>query len=755
MRNVSDNYFSAVTSFGREWANEVVISSGDIQETYTSCEIEIEESMSDSDSLSMGKSFCKELKLKLYSPLKTLSYNNSQIEVFSKLKVGEDFETVKMGIFYPSEVKTENDYFTLEIVAYDFMGKLQEPYNPLVTLPTTPQDIIEDIASQYGFNIESGYDYGTEQISTIYECSVAEMLGYMAGLKGENAIFNSEGTFVYRWYKNGTTWEDLGVLTWEDLGVMTWASLDGRQDSSPRDISREEQREDGLDINEGTFTISSIISGTEDNPLIVGSGRGISFVNPYMTQSILNNIGSSTIGVSLYIGEVETFGNPMLEVGDKIYVQDKQGNYKEMFLANISWNFTGGCSSTLYSVGNPDAEVEFSSESPIEKKISNVRSSLQETRSQLSNIINTEQGIYSITTDENGVTTGWIIVDDPNNPRKVVKATLGGIGIGNQGLLGNFQTAITGDGIVADAIKVGKISADHLDITGTSSFYADEYTDAYGVVIMPDKGNMFNRESGYAQVVSTFTYFIGGTYTDILFGTSDIISQATSIKTQVESNDNLYKPTTDGYIFLTGSGDSSNISVSKGNAIVGGWRPYNQETREYDEFRELWNISTNGDIKAHSIDLQSMGGDGATIRLSDENGNTSLIINESSSVVAKEGWLVGSSTWRYKLYSNGYIELMGQLVQVRCTKSATIVSGLNEFSGTLYYPSVDGVPIFTEIPFVTATLRDVGVSPVAMGYVSPSQLSVGLHYLTTGSTANDQGFNVRIYGKTNMTWNDF
>lgn len=753
MRNVSENYFNAVTSFGREWANEVVISSGDVQETYTSCEIEIEESMSDSDSLSMGKSFCKELKLKLYSPLNTISYNNSQIEVYSKLKVGEDYETVKMGTFYPSEVKTENDFFTLEIVAYDFMGKLQETYNPLVTLPTTPQGIIEDIASQYNFNIESGYNYGAEQISTIYECSVAEMLGYMAGLKGKNAIFNSDGTFVYRWYKNGTTWKDLGTATWDDKR-QTWASLNDRQ-NSPRDISREEQKEEGLDINEGTFTISSITSGTEDSPLTVGSGKGISFVNPYMTQSILNSIGSSTIGISLYIGEVETFGNPMLEVGDKIYVQDKQGNYKQMFLANITWNFTGGCSSTLYSVGNPDAEVEFSSESPTEKKINSVRSSLQETRSQLSNIINTEQGVYSITTDENGVTEGWTIVDDPNNPRKVVKATLGGIGIGNQGLYGDFQTAITGDGIVADAIKVGKISADQLDITGTSSFYADEYTDAYGVVIMPDKGNVFDRDNGYAQVVSTFTYFIGGTYTDILFGTSDIISQATSIKTQVESNDNLYEPTSDGYIFLTGSDNTSSISVSKGNAIVGGWRPYNQETQEYDEFRELWNISTNGDIKAHSIDLQSMGGEGATISLSDEEGNTSLVINESSSVVAKEGWLTGSNTWRYKLYSNGYIELLGQLVQVRCTKKATIVTGLNEFGGTLYYPSVQGDPIFTETPFVTATLRDVGVNPVAMGYISPSQTSVELRYLTSGSTANDQGFNIRIYGQTNKTLNDF
>ena len=436
MRNVTQAYLNAVNSIGREWDNEVTITSGNLTETYNSCEITIEEVFSN-DTLSMGAPFTKQLALKVYAPQRTLPYNHSTITVTSKLKVGNSYTPVQMGVFYPSDVSTSDDYATLDIVAFDTMGTLNETYEPTVSVPTTFNAILNDIVNQYQLTLESGSTGGTGNVETIYESTVAEMLGYIAGMQGKNAIFNSDGKLEFKWYSQ-----------------------------SSLSLTRENQKEIGLQLDEGSFTIQSITSGTDENPLTTGTGKGISFYNPYMTQSALNTIGDPVLGSTYYTGKVDTFGNPAIEVGDIVTVKDKDSNDITIYCSNINWSFSGGCSSTLSSVGNPDAEIEFSSESPTEKKINKVKTKVQEAMAKVSELINNTFGYYTIT-EESGVPTGWTIKDDINNPQNMIKCSLGGIGISANGGV-TYTTAITGEGINADTITTGVIQSQSND-----DFYLD------------------------------------------------------------------------------------------------------------------------------------------------------------------------------------------------------------------------------------------------------------------------------------------
>ena len=237
------------------------------------------------------------------------------------------------------------------------------------------------------------------------------------------------------------------------------------------EISRTEQKERGANLNEGEFTIASITSGTEENPLTVGEGKGISFENPYMTAELLTTIGNRELGKTTSVGTVNTFGNPLLEVGDIVGVIDKQGDIHDFFISKMEWNLTGGCSCIITAIGNADAEIEFSNISPMEKKITKVKSVLQGVVERFSNLINSLVGYYTIT-EENGVPTGWTIKDDLNNPQNMIKCSLGGIGISSNGGQ-TYKTAITGEGIVADTIYTGTITSININ-NGNGTFTVDE-----------------------------------------------------------------------------------------------------------------------------------------------------------------------------------------------------------------------------------------------------------------------------------------
>ena len=570
------DYLDAVTDYAREWQNEVVITDGVYTETYTSCEIKITTPFSQ-DALSMGQSFTKELDLTIKQPERTLIYNLATIKVYSKLKVGESFVTVQMGEYFPSEVTTNDDYFSLNIKAYDTMGKLDVPYEPNYSTvyhwsytskfyyvdngtlksinsyyslpsirtggeltfvnntedltawvyaksngvwvgrglyddtvnklepndtltvscdeyvvsfgdrydggitvngqdlaPMTTHGVVRDIATQYSFFI-SGMTMGIE-IDTIYEGTCAETLGWLAGLEGKNAIFNDNGYLVFKWYtiatREGGRWLDYPV-TWATLDSTTWANTTSQ--IVGMNITRTEQKERGANLNEGEFTIASITSGTEENPLTVGEGKGIYFENPYMTAGRLTTIGNRELGKTTAVGTVQTFGNPLLEVGDIVGVIDKEGLAHTFFISNMEWNLTGGCSCVLTAIGNADADIEFSNVSPMEKKIKKVKSVLQGVVERFSNLINSLVGYYTIT-EENGVPTGWEIKDDLNNPVNMIKCSLGGIGISSNGGE-TYKTAITGEGIVADTITSGTINA--IDITGCTITAESEITFKY------------------------------------------------------------------------------------------------------------------------------------------------------------------------------------------------------------------------------------------------------------------------------------
>lgn len=362
MREVSQEFLDAVLRPYRKWDNGLVIFSRKGAEIYNECEIQVSEIMSDTNELSMGKAFAKELRAKIYHPKRTIEYVNSLVKVAVGLIVDEeteDIEEVAIGNFYIYEATTSDEWETLDIVAYDRMYKLSQVKHTPLDSDYTDTTFLDELANEYLIDTPNITTLGVP--ITPVDGTVAEQLGWLAGLQGKNAVFkgrlSNSDELEFRWYEPvpgyNNRWADFPI-TWAEM-TDTWGDW---VEEGLSTIGRSQQKENGLTISYKPFTIQSVTSGTSENVLTVGSGKGITFENPYMNQTLLNQIANRVIGETFVSGSVNTFGNPAYEVGDIVSVQDKDLNAYTMFISNIEWNFSGGCSSTIYSVDSENATTE-------------------------------------------------------------------------------------------------------------------------------------------------------------------------------------------------------------------------------------------------------------------------------------------------------------------------------------------------------------------------------------------------------------
>lgn len=170
----SNAYNDAIAAAGREFINTVEVVEGNVVETYTNADIELERTCSDGYGMTIGQTYSAEARIKIYEPLRTVNYSFAKYRVSTALKVDEDtWETINMGVYYAYEVSTEDDYATLDIVAYDVMMKLDVPYEPtLTTAPYSRRQIFEDIATQFGLTPDDSFqaaDYTTPEYTNYFE----------------------------------------------------------------------------------------------------------------------------------------------------------------------------------------------------------------------------------------------------------------------------------------------------------------------------------------------------------------------------------------------------------------------------------------------------------------------------------------------------------------------------------------------------------------------------------------------------------
>lgn len=339
-----------------------------------------------------------------------------------------------LGKFYITEATSKDDFKTIfDIVAYDGFCKTEAAYTPTISMPNTAQAILEDIAAQCNFSIAADIVYPQGEFE-LYNWTMREYIGYLAGIAGKNARFDRNGDLTFVWYTN------IDYTVNRDLQFMGGFKR----------------------LTSSDFSVYSITSGSSDNMFTSGTGVGISFENPLMTQERLDEIFSSLGHVSYTPASLKWRGNPAIEAGDIITAIDKDGVRRTVYIMEQTLKIGGGMHSEIKCYGDSEAAINFTS-SPQAKKLQKVYNKLQEAIKDATELLNgSNGGVFEITDgNSDGVNDGWII--HSADGQRFIKATVDGIGITTDGGA-TYQQAMTTSGINATAITVGSLNAERIAV---------------------------------------------------------------------------------------------------------------------------------------------------------------------------------------------------------------------------------------------------------------------------------------------------
>ena len=293
--------------------------------------------------ITIGNTCSSGVTFSIYMP--TISLENKEITIFEGVKVGTEIKYIKLGIFTVTKQTSDGEYTSYE--AYDRMYKADMPYFSDMAFPNTDKAILNEICGKLGIslatNIVTAHTISDKPQGYTYR----EIIGYMAMLQGCNAVINSDGNLELRWYK--------------DSGYV----LDGHK-----------YYQQGVTFTTSKdFIIQKLTcnntksSSTEQSEITSGDGAtGLSFANPFMTQTILDEVYKKIGGFTFRPLTVKFVGDYRLEVGDIITVSKGDVDYKVPIM-QITHECDGGLMDTITSIGQSDTENSNIASGPITKQM--------------------------------------------------------------------------------------------------------------------------------------------------------------------------------------------------------------------------------------------------------------------------------------------------------------------------------------------------------------------------------------------------
>nr|WP_288632380.1 hypothetical protein [uncultured Blautia sp.] len=262
------------------------------------------------------------------------------------LQIGMDVngltEYVPMGYFTAGKPKKADDQITF--TAYDRMMNTERTFSMDGTTTNTVA-VLKKIADITGVPVvTSGLTAISMKVPKGYSCR--EVLSYVAQLHGTFAVCNRRGQIELHTYVDS----DYKVKP-----SRYWGNFEH---------------------NDYAFDVSKFIcyTGQDKNgkriSISSGSGaRSVSFSNPFMTQTALNNILASFKSFSYMPGTLKMMGDPCLDPWDILTVADLSGNTYKVPIMKLEWEFDGGLTYSVEAVGLSEEETNADYKGPQTKEM--------------------------------------------------------------------------------------------------------------------------------------------------------------------------------------------------------------------------------------------------------------------------------------------------------------------------------------------------------------------------------------------------
>lgn len=433
MHTVTDAFNAACSSPGREIISKVNfngttdLSASEIQE------IVITEQFGSSDGVTIGAAFSSSCKVTFYKQ-ENLPLNGAYFIPSAGIMVGGESQYVQKGKYYiPSDGVEDSGKLWVTVTGYDRMAGLTEDYMPTITFPATPTQVLADVCKQASVT-PPAVTMPSIQIAAPYTGTLRQQLGWLAGLIGCNAKFDATGNLVFCWYTDG--------------GLT---------------VGRETQYMDGLTLTtDDAFTIHSLLTGTDSNPISVGAGKGITTINPYMTAEVAETVFAEIDGKTMRPCTIKWRGNPAVEAGDIVSVIGGSGENLTAYVMELKTQIKGGMSADLTCYGPSD--TDYATPSPSEQKFKRMYEDVVKSfQDATQKIIGAQGGYFEITYDKDGYPTGWTLRNTPTveDNTKMWIMSIGGLGFSKDGGKTVSNVALTMDGTInGAALAISSVSQD-------------------------------------------------------------------------------------------------------------------------------------------------------------------------------------------------------------------------------------------------------------------------------------------------------
>lgn len=367
----------------------------------------------------------------------TPNFSIAGVNVALSMGIGTTVTWTKIGDFRIDEesVRTKQGY--TGFTAYDKLYYSVNTYQSALTFPATLQQVLNEVCGQIGVTSPSlsATENITLQENTLDGYNLRDVLGFIAGYCGKNAYLSPNGAVEFRWFSS------------------TSYTADGTRANIPY-------------IGENDCTIRRWICQTAEGTLTSGSGEGLYFTCPFMTQARLDSLAANQQLVAYRKADVDIpFGNYLLQSGDIITVSTTGSNLTLPIMSN-SWTYDGGVASSVSSYGATDytgtannAEHSVSAQRVLrimsEKQAANrVNQAITEATDTITGATG---GVMRINMGANGKPAELLILDtgDIGTAQRVFRLNENGLGYSNNGYSGPYETAITYDGLIVTDRFVG------------------------------------------------------------------------------------------------------------------------------------------------------------------------------------------------------------------------------------------------------------------------------------------------------------
>lgn len=268
-------------------------------------------------------------------------YGTSTIKVEIGLKIGNTIEYIPIGFYNIDDIE-KTDY-TIKITAYDNMMKFERNFTTNLGDTLSLQQVASELTRITGVQFTGTLPAYTVKKLEGFSCR--EVLSYVASICGGNATITRDGKFTIVIPKDNSY----------SIGTSNYF-----------EYKREETK----------YKIGKISCQAGEEVLSKGSlgadSMELEFENPWVTNSILQDIYNKLNGFE-YLGySMKWQGDPSIDVGDIVTITDKKGVVRKHPILSQKFTYTGGLTSEISAKGENKNKNEFSGSGPSAKKVERV-----------------------------------------------------------------------------------------------------------------------------------------------------------------------------------------------------------------------------------------------------------------------------------------------------------------------------------------------------------------------------------------------